>query len=685
MRRLIPYIVAAACLLAGRDAHAQQEAPRTFLIGPGVGLEASVEKGSIPVFNGSADCGLFEQGSGLTPSASFNALAPSFLSPRLGFMVGLGVAKSAGSFEASPAEPTRIVDDATGRLVELDRVYRLGYDEWALRADILARYGLTDRLSISAGPTVGYRLSSALDQSDIIRGPGNYSFSDGRKTHVMGEGTPLVSRALSFGIRLVAAYDISLGRSAILQPGATVLVDLASPVNEPTWRRYSFGARALLLFDLTPAPLALAPSLPIAESVPAPQPVPEEPLEAQLRMSGLDENLTPVPLGRVMVNELIYRQVAPLLPAVFFTNDALTLPDRYDPLTRDETARFSIADLSQLDIYEIQHHTLDIVGSRMLRNPEARLTLAGSVSKEEAPSLTRARAKSVMEYLRSTWGIDSSRISTRGAGFMERSNEQTEDGRADNRRVELASDSNAILAPVVTEKISREFNPPVIRMEPTVSAPAGVKRWSLTITHHGKQVARYSGEGSKGLTSSDLIWRLDERVIESNAQPLVADLTVEDSTGAIVMARAEVPLVVERRVRVIDGRIERSGNRERIVATLIGFDFDSDKLGGQNEQAIQDIAAMIAPGATVTVTGYTDRIGAADRNKVLSENRARKSAQLLREMLRQRSLSDVEVKVVGAGVETSRFTNEYPEGRMLSRGVTIIVEQEAAEESLSAR
>lgn len=266
---------------------------------------------------------------------------------------------------------------------------------------------------------------------------------------------------------------------------------------------------------------------------------------------------------------------------------------------------------------------------------------------------------------------------------MERSNEQTEDGRSDNRRVEFASDVDAILAPVVTEKVARDFNPPVIRLEPSIDIPAGVRSWSITVTHNGTQVARYEGKGSEGLSSADLIWRLDERVIGSTTMPLVATLTVEDSTGAKVTARSEMPLDVERRVRVIDGRIERNGNRERIVSTLIGFDFDSERLGARNEAAIEDIASMIRPGAAVTVTGYTDRIGSLDRNRELSLARAQSSAELLRKLLATRNRADVDVRVVGAGVETFRFTNEHPEGRMLSRGVTIVVEQEVPEDALS--
>jgi outer membrane protein OmpA-like peptidoglycan-associated protein len=90
---------------------------------------------------------------------------------------------------------------------------------------------------------------------------------------------------------------------------------------------------------------------------------------------------------------------------------------------------------------------------------------------------------------------------------------------------------------------------------------------------------------------------------------------------------------------------------------------------------IREAAALIHPGARIVVTGYTDRQGMEQRNAELSADRARRVAAALREQLEANGVNDVSVQAAGAGIDTERFQNDLPEGRALSRGVYIQVEQ----------
>jgi outer membrane protein OmpA-like peptidoglycan-associated protein len=467
-----------------------------------------------------------------------------------------------------------------------------------------------------------------------------------------------------------------------LQPQAVAGFRLTAPPGVPPWRRLGIGGRIVVLFH---APTrAVPPQAVLAEKPPIAAPQAPRVLAASIAITGLDRDLHPIPVARVDVLQLVVRQVAPLLRAVFFDRDRPALPNRYTMLTSEEARAFAIDSLRVVELYELQHQTLDVAGARLQRHPAAMLTLAGITSDDEAPTLQHQRAEYVRDYLEHTWGIARQRIAMQyGVGFLARSSQLTDDGRADNRRVEMASDNDTVLAPVVTERVEREFNPPTVRFDPTITASAGVRHWSIAVTQGGRAVARYEGDGAKAAASGELVWDINERMIDSALSPLKATLVVEDSTGAVTHTTAEVPLTVARRVRWVDGRVQREGNRERISYTLVGFDFDSDRLSATDRDALAQIAAIAHKGARATVTGYTDRIGDPARNRDLSAARAAATATAMRNELAARKCIGCDVVEIGAGVETSRFTNNTPEGRMLSRGVSIVVEQDVADDELS--
>jgi hypothetical protein len=251
------------------------------------------------------------------------------------------------------------------------------------------------------------------------------------------------------------------------------------------------GVSAALLFDITPS-AEPAPVVPPVEPPVAVAPAPPR-LSASIDIYGVDEggNRATVPLVRVQ--EVLYRQHAPLLRAIFFERDSATLTSRYVRLRPVEVDSFRTDDLTGSTVLEIQHQALNIIGTRLRDNPSLHVNLIGSVSADEAPSIAAARAQAVQEYLQGVWGIDPGRIRNgNGQGTIQRSNEATEDGRADNRRVEFSGSKPQLTAPVVTEEVVRDFNPPIIQMDPRFVADAGVKEWTISILQDGKELAHYT-------------------------------------------------------------------------------------------------------------------------------------------------------------------------------------------------
>lgn len=656
-----------ACAFAMTLRVAAQEP--SFRFGATVGVEGGVQSTAINVYDGSPDCGVFKTGYGLLPMFGATVVFPKLFGDRVGASLTTGVSAYTGRFTTPPVDPVRIVDDISGEVVSLDREFRLDHDEWGLAAELLGRIGILPRVTLALGPTFGYRFNFSSGQTDNILGPGDYRFPDGQPSHGMPDRTPLSIQRFDIGATGQLLYDIPLAKHTLLQPGVVAHATFGSPVEQADWQRLNVGARLSLLFDL-----------PARAVVDTPLPVVPPALRASVDIMGLDYSNNPIPLGKVRVSELVARQIAPLLPAVFFDSMASVLSDRYHLRTASQADSFSINQLAGTSVLEIQHHTLDIVGVRMRRNPTAKLYLFGSVSKDEPNTVSRPRAEWARNYLINIWKIDPKRLVIRDrANFMDRSTEVTEDGRSDNRRVEMASDNPAILAPVITEQVEREFSPPAIRMSPYAQAEAGVRLWELVLKQGEKVVARYDGNDERSMTGRNFDLGIADGRLAATMKPIEVELRVEDKAGGAVTVADTVEMQMIRRVRFVDGRIERAGNLERISYTFVGFEFDRPEMGTQNEQMIRDIAELTRPGATISITGYTDRIGDPNRNNTLSIERANAVETQLRRALGPQRVSGVTIRTVGLGVETARFTNDIAEGRVLSRGVHILVEQESGE------
>lgn len=659
----------ACCLLAvftGSVAYAQP-AP-SVLFGPSIGISAAADAASVPVYQSSAECGTFEKG--LTFGASFGGrlMFPSLFGDRLGMSVRAAGAYASMVLTTDPVDPTRLLDD--GVLLEIDRDLVLSDKRWSGALDVLLRYRLGDRLALSFGPSAAFAFASEITQADRIVSPDGFRFANDASERPIANATDVTAASLTAGGTLLASYEIPVG-SALLVPSLGVRADILSSVKTYGWRRFGLGAEIDYLFDITPSP---------DPPPPPPEPVVEPPakvpvLAAAVRMVSLDKDGNEAATARVRVDEVFFRKHTPLLPVVFFEKDSVSFPSRYVTSDRQSAEAFALPQLAERGVLDIQRNVLDIVGSRMRMNPESKITLIGLTSRDESPAIGRARADAVRQYLESTWGIAQPRVEIRErGGSLRRSTEATEDGRADNRRVEIVASSRAVLAPVSIERVERSFDPPAVRVDHKIDAEAGIRSLALRVRQGDNVIAEYNERDSVALRDLRLEWKLASPPIDSALTPLTAELTVVDATGASTTARDARTFTVEKRSRIVDGRVVRDGDLERSSYTLVGFDYNSAVVDPLNEAALREVAAAVQDGATIKVTGYTDRIGLEERNAALSAERAESAARLLRAFIAERNVR-ADVAAAGAGVDTERFGNDSPEGRLLSRGLTVVIEQ----------
>jgi outer membrane protein OmpA-like peptidoglycan-associated protein len=381
--------------------------------------------------------------------------------------------------------------------------------------------------------------------------------------------------------------------------------------------------------------------------------------------------------------EVVVRHNYSLLPYIFFDGDrSAVLPQRYARLSTAATAAFAPEQLRpSTTLIAGEHpyyHLLNIIGARMRRLPLAKLNILGGIDaasgERDNLKLARNRASSVAMYLRTVWGIDSARLVMGEARLTAKSsrsfNEQ--DRQAENRRVELSSDTTALLEPIqLTDTVQRQILPR-LRLFPTLKGDDDVISWQFALRQEGRIIKELRGDGA---LPKELDWRTDERESAELrlALPLEIALTTRTKSGAALTA----PL----RTIPLQSMIFRSADEEYCANFLIEkynlILFDATKSAVAQSQAttLKSMNTRITAKSTVLVEGFMDKSDDEEANKRLSRARAQSAAQSLKFLAR-----GAQIDVQGYGSQKTLYDERLPEGRIYTRTVLITIETPLGED-----
>lgn len=520
------------------------------------------------------------------------------------------------------------------------------------------RWHLSKALSISAGPEVGYVLSTAYSQVERLSDDERRGrFSNGMR--VRNESSGAVPDAAQFhaAIQLGLSYDLLLNTAAtfIAMPEVTASYGLTPVIGGKSWSAHAIRFGVAIQYAPTtarPAPIASQPVL-----VPAS-------LSASISAMDLDENDHEDSVATIRVEELITSVVRPVLPYLFFDNDSASIPGKYHAMTSEMSVQYSLDSIRDDHPLAIHYEVLNIVGSRLREHPSARLRIVGTnanVGSEEGNRLlSKQRAEAVMSYLVTSWGVERTRIRVEAVDQPAiPSSPIVQDGIEENRRVELYSDDPAILAPVRTTDTLRTTTPPSLRFHTAVNAAAGVESWSMTVTQNGERLAYFAEIGPVPAT---LDWRLtrDQPSVPRLTGSIEYTLSIVDSNGREYRTEQQsipieqITIRNKRRKEFADAGVERYSQ--------ILFEYDRSEVTPTHRAIIDDIRKRIGPTSRVKVTGFTDRIGDADHNRRLALDRAAAVSQALQ-------LPDKQIEIRGETLPPS--DQSTPEGRFHSRRVEI--------------
>ncbi|HVZ41007.1 MAG TPA: OmpA family protein [Candidatus Kapabacteria bacterium] len=601
---------------------------------------------------GSDDCGRFERGTGTAPLFGVAAELP--LDGR--FRAGLRAEyqQRGGTLRFGCVDPaTTRLPDGSVVVALTDHVADVRFATLTTKLLLGYRPG-NFPLQVDAGPAVAFVLPSpAYNAWEEIVAPSSAEFVTGGQVRPYGNGPFNNGVHVAAGIAADLSWRAPIGQRLSLVPEVGGMLSLTNDVPEAALRSHDIHASLGLFyrFDRSPEPVPV----PIAVAEPPREQVPTLDIGLTANVKLPDGRLTDTLV--VQQTGLVSSKLYPLLTYLFFDEANAAIPQRYVRRTPEATRAFSEDNLRTLNTLGIYYNLLDIIGLRMTRHASATVTVTGTqpdVPVSEKLALATQRAENVKAYLVDTWKIDPARITVAARTEPQaRSNPETREGAAENRRVEISSGTYEITEPVLLADTSAENVAPPAWLASRVSAESGIDTWTIVVSGGRKHDAIFAGSGMPP-AHLELPQTFIDEAAATRPPQFGMSLTVRDLAGEQVTDSTTLPLRWENHLSDI-----RFGTGSY---SLILFDFNSAQLRPEHLRTLDLVNARADSTSHAGVYGYTDVLGSDELNKTLSEQRASSVAGRLR--------SHVD-EVIGRGETTQLYDNTLPEGRFYSRTVMI--------------
>ncbi|HZV12424.1 MAG TPA: OmpA family protein [Candidatus Kapabacteria bacterium] len=597
------------------------------------------------------------------------------------------------------------VRDQNGNLVPLVRNYTLAVNVPEALASMSVFYKI-NRLQLHLGPAAGLIMSPTWSSSAHIVSPINANYGNGTydTTFFPKQSLPNVNTFQAY-IMPGVSYDIPLfgaDKNIILTPEIDAYFPLTSVSSAYSWKETIIQFGAALKFGVgseekavPPPPAPPPPPIVVSDTIKkntdqfyGDQLVPGNPIEkdgkiyrtdtmligrtppvAKLSSNALYENNVRKKVTEIRVSVQFVTEAFPLLPFVFFEHNSSSLRQRYADSS-------SVIGFSAQALYPnpvvFQRNLLNIIGERMRSHPKASIIISGYSDPETENAdcdLAQARANEVRSYFVSVWKIDPKRMvintGEKNCAPDFQTVTKSEEGYAENRRVEIESDDPAIL-----ESIARvhyiepvAITPPAVEFDPSGSTVNGIRSWRLEAKQEDRLVYADSGAGAPHL--------IDHSIGDSTAKnlrggvPMVASLTITDSGNYSSTASDTIKVVKD----TLETEVER------LYLTL--FLTSSDKITRHDSISIHHFMDGFDPADSVTILGYTDALGDTTLNKDLSERRAESIHSLVH------TITPAARRIYSEGIAYRKYppgidSYDTPEERFLSRTVQIEVRKKHA-------
>jgi outer membrane protein OmpA-like peptidoglycan-associated protein len=377
----------------------------------------------------------------------------------------------------------------------------------------------------------------------------------------------------------------------------------------------------------------------------------------------------------------VVREVFPLRNYVFFNETSTAIPNRYVILNKSEVKDFkedqvqfktpnTVSGRSERQML-VYYNILNILGDRMVKNPNTKITLVGSSENGRQEGLVMAQ--NIKTYLVTVFEINENRIAVEGRDKPAVPSEQVggtkELGllREGDRRVSIESNSpellmefqsgkNAPLKPI--EIVTGNQNPSNDVIFDVKGAEETLSFWTLQIIDEKGKIQNYGPYTQEQVS-------IPRKTIMGN-QP-------EGNYKTIMTGTTKTGKVINQESTMFLTPYVAPVVQESIRFSVI-YEFNESKAISIYDKYLTEIVAPKIPqNGTVIITGHTDVIGEVDYNKNLSLARANDVKSILEKSLAASGRTDVKFQVRGEGEneKLAPFENKYPEERFYNRTVII--------------
>lgn len=587
------------------------------------------------------------------------------------------------SIVASTESVTFIADESTamdggGMLVDGTIRHTLSASMPWVSADVmgLARMSFEPRLSFGIGARMAYLLASTFEQESRIITPSNVRFENGARVRNSELGT-IANHAAAFG-SILGRIGWRLEQPLfVVEPHISLEFGLTNLVDGVQWKRNSYRAGVDVLFNLGAEPLVEP------EPISPPQPMPDLPfvsvtigipfnrtttlvlptlkrsLKLDLVVTGTDIYGDSVAADELKFRNVLSRVMAPMLPYIFHEEGDSIPAGRYS-FTQSAAEGFNLDTLQRTaGILDIHYQSLNVIGERMRRHPEASLTIigngAGAGSEADNLALATARAAWSKEYLTRVWGIEPQRLNASSHVVPRQpSNMKTPAGWQENRRTEFSSSTPEILEPFLIQDTVLTSNLALVKVQPPAALTGvDVETWAVDVVQGETVLDSFSGRGA--VPDEGVTWNLiDHRKLNvRDAIPIILRLRVRTADGQELDAEKAIPTSVDYRLR---DRLEQYN--------LVVFGYNSSELTEDHLRITNRVRSMLGSNVEIKIVGYADKTGNYEYNRKLSAKRALSVAEAIQ----------VPASMAGGvGFTDLLFDNTTPEGRFFCRTVRIFV------------
>lgn len=378
----------------------------------------------------------------------------------------------------------------------------------------------------------------------------------------------------------------------------------------------------------------------------------------------------------VTIEELTIIDSSPLLSYVFFDTGQSRIPSRYKLLLNQAEAK-DFDETALRDTMAKYYNVLNIIGKRFSENPEASIELVGCISdrgeEKNNIALSQARAEEVRAYFRYIWNIDPDRIKVRAQKLPKLpSTSSVENGRLENQRVEIHSDSPRIFDSIKSTYAFEVADSNEMNIHTDIQLGYDLKEWNIEIKGDGTVLKSIQGQGNDIPDYSFSLFDYGLSKI-GTVNTISASATLTDITGQSFTtdsAQASIKYIkrVERKAQKLEYKVIEK-------YALILFDYNSSTIKEQNKTVIDRVVNRIKelPEAKVTIVGQTDIIGREDYNILLSQRRAE---AVYKNVMDSGISSPERIVFRGDGPNNPPYDNAAPEGRSFNRTVIITLEYE---------